>query len=187
MTTLVRKRLLITVGIILGISLASWLVRWTSQTRKPRLAISFSHFETHSNTTYAVIKVTNVGTGTASCYGYGLETPFYYIVTPAGTNWSWDYSPGFDWDVARPFQLPSGSSMSVRTGVPIPETWMIGIPYGESTAEQKLPSKVWLLLQRFSPLKESRSVAWSKPLTRETKPSNTVSPLGVQNQKEVLH
>jgi len=172
--SIVQKRSFIAGCIILCISLPCWLLLWRRPLRKAQIAISFSHFETHSNSTYAVIKVANVGTATAACYGYGREMPFYYIVTASGTNWSWDYSPGFDEDQARPIELPPGDSMSVRTGVPIPETWMIGIPYCEATDEEKLPPKLWSHFQRFNPLKKPHSVAWSQRLTRAAKPSNIV-------------
>jgi hypothetical protein len=145
--------------------------------------ITFSHFETHANVICAVVQVANVGTKAAACYGYGWEAPFYYTVTASGTNWSWDYSPGFDWDEARPFKIPPGGFMAVRTAVPIPETWKIGIPYFDATIEERLPRRVWFLLRKFDPLKKPELIAWSQLLTRGTKPSNVV-PLLAERTRE---
>jgi hypothetical protein len=156
------------------IAVACFVVLRTRQTGKAQLVVTFSHFENHNGLSCAVVRVANVGTKAAACYGYGWEAPFYYTVTASGTNWSWDYSPGFDSDKARPFKIPPGGYMAVRTGVPIPETWRIGIPYCDATIEERLPRRVWFLLRKFNPLKKAESVGWSQPLTRAAKPSNIV-------------
>lgn len=178
------KGLAITGCVIVGIGLVCGLMLATRQTRNARLVISFSHFETHDDTVHAVVKIENVGTHAASFHGYSLETPFYYIVTLSGTNWLWDYSPGFDWDQARPVRLPPGASTAARTGLPIPETWMVGIPYRDSTTEDRLTRRAWLLIERLNPLKERESIAWSEPLTRSSKPSNIVRPLTASNREQ---
>ena len=150
------------------------LVLRTQQTGKAEIVIAFSHFETRNSQSFAVVQVANVGTKAAACYGYGWEAPFYYTVTASGTNWSWEYSPGFDWGEARPFKIPPGGSMAVRTAVPIPETWMIGIPYFEATVQDRLPRRLWFLLRKFNPLQRPQTVSWSQPLTRGAKPNNIV-------------
>src|SRR6266540_1053481 len=162
----VKKRLCVRWCIVVVFALVCFLLLGTRQTGKAMLLITFSHFEIHNGAACAVIQVANIGTKAAACFGYGWDAPFYYIVTASGTNWSWDYSPGFDWDQARPFKIPPRGSMAVRTGVPIPETWMIGIPYYDATSEEKLPRRLWLLLRRFGPLTKQPSVAWSQALTR---------------------
>jgi len=174
---IVRKRLIVSVSIIIALVLTGWLVLGTRQAQRSKLAVTFSHFETHHDVEYAVIKVTNVSARSASCYGYGWELPFYYVVSVSGTNWSWDYSPGFEWDKARPVKLQPGASMAVRTDVPIPEKWVVGIPYSDATTDETLPRRVWLLFQRFNPVKKRESIAWSETLTRRTKPTNIVPPL----------
>ena len=184
MTVKDRKRLLIGVCIIACFVFAGWFVVRERQTPKSLLVISFSHFETHGNTDYAVILVTNVGNRTASFRGYGQEWPFYYIATASGTNWSWDYTPGFDRDQARPVRLPQGASMPVRTDVPIPDKWIVGIPYCDATGDELLPRRVWLLLQRFNPVKKRESIAWSELLTRKTKPTDVVPRLIEQTREQ---
>ena len=175
--TVWHKRFSIT-GCIVMIILLGCAIGWERRrTANARIVISFSHFETHNETLYAVIEVRNVGTATASCYGYDWERPFYYVVFASGTNWSWNDSPGFDLERIRPIEVPPGRSMPVRTATPYHDQWMIGVPYSDASMDEKLPRNFWSGLQQLRPFKKLQSISWSKPLTRQSKPANIAAPL----------
>jgi hypothetical protein len=172
-----RRRIRIAI-VIVALVLAActgFLIRHSTGAAK--LSVTFSHFETHRGHDNAVIQITNYGDRSASMYGYGTDAPFYHIVTNTGTNWSWDYTPGFDWDQERPIVLTPGASMSVRSGVPIPDEWMVGVSYRDTSFADRLPRILWRWLSRVPICRNAYDVAWSGPLTRDSTPRNTVPPL----------
>ena len=153
-------------GVVVAICLVLFVVTvWgILPSRTPDIAVAFSHFETFKGIDCAVVQISNLGSRPATCSGYAWGSPFYLIATDAGTNWVWD-SPGVD-------RLPPQSKMSVRTLIPIPERWVVGVEYRAQSIEDRLPRRVWLLLSRFkSFLPGNRSkIAWSEPITRSSKP-----------------
>jgi hypothetical protein len=111
----------------------------------------------------AVINVTNTGNCALSLYGYGWEAPFYYIYSASGLHWSYDYSPGFEWEHTRPIKLRPGRSMQFLAPQPCPRFWMLGIAYSEATADEVLPGRAWRALCRFNPPRKPWYIAWTKP------------------------
>jgi hypothetical protein len=167
------KRTRIAITVIAILVLASGFVLLDSRFQGgARLAIRFSHFETHYGHDYAVVLIRNDGDRAASFCGYGNEWPFYYVVNRSETNWSWEYSPGFDWDRVRRVTLPPGSTMPVRTGVPIPDGWMVGLEYRAASIEDYLPGILCRSLFRIGLPRRSSDIAWSAPLTRASPPQN---------------
>jgi len=145
---------------------------------KPNLTATFLRFETYkvrvhdgvaprlTEQSLAVMKVTNTGNCAISMYGYGWEAPFYYISSRAcGTDWSYDYSPGFDYEKMKPIKLQPGRSMQFAAFPPAsrPWMWMLGVPYCEATADEILPRRAWRAFCRLNPPQKPQYIAWSKP------------------------
>jgi len=167
----------ITFGIgVLLIVVFVWRLLATGE--NPKVEVLFSHFETINGFDFAVFQVSNTGKRPVTCYGYGWKQPFYWIATPKGaTNWSFDYTTGFDHSKTRPITLPPGVKMPAYTVIPIPESWIVGIEYSSSAFAAKLPRWVWRLGSQEYQFRKHLSIAWSEPITRSSKPTNLVAPL----------
>src|SRR2546421_2625166 len=142
------RAIIVGIGFLLIIGLV-WRLLLTHSILK--VEVVFSHFENENGHDLAVVQVSNNGTQPVTCYGYGWQHPFYWIATAKGTNWanetnwSFDYTPGADRSKTRSIILPAGAKMPVRTLVPIPDRWMVGVEYSSSNFATKLPHWVWRL------------------------------------------
>ena len=178
-----RRRIVQTLTVVIAFVLTIGVVWRVLPRDGPKVAVVFSHFENIGGYDFAVVQVSNTGNQPVTFYGYGWPNPFYWIATEKGTNWSWDYTPGFDYSKVRPIKLLPGAKMPVRTGVPIPERWMVGFEYSSSGIADKLPRFVWRHLSQSDLLRSQLSIAWSDPLTRFSKPTNVSPPLATGSRQ----
>jgi hypothetical protein len=184
-----RNCRLIAIGAILlqlvgFIAWALWSTRGSAEVK-----VLFSHFQNVPGGQVAVFQVSNIGKRSVTMYGphaAGGEWPLYWVLWRNGTNWDWDSSPSSDPVEMQPIVLPPGAKIPMFTFLPALDRWMVGVQYSTAPYARILSSWVWRheSLERY--FKRRMRIAWSDPITRSSKPSNVVAPLGaVTNQISV--
>jgi hypothetical protein len=148
---------------------------WSSH-NKAEVEVIFSHFEDVPGGKVAVFQVSNIGKRAVTMYGG--PWPEWLILRYDGTNWDSSYSPGFDFGAAKPIGLRPGARVAMPTFLPDFEPWVVGVGFTTASYAPLLPAWARRIRMVESFVKSRMKAAWSEPITRSSKPTNLVPPLG---------
>jgi hypothetical protein len=165
---------------LLGLVLfsVSALIFWalSAARGKPEINVVFSHFENVPGGEVAVFQVSNIGSRAVTMYGG--PWPEWLILVYDGTNWDSSYSPGYDFGLSKPIVLNPGGKIAMPTFLPEFEDWVVGVGYSTAPYAHFLPKWARRLDIVENHIKGHMKAAWSEPITRSSKPTNIVPPLG---------
>jgi hypothetical protein len=181
-----RKRHRRFIAISLFFSLAIGIVVWKfwPASGSAELRVVFSHFENVPGGKVAVFQVSNTGKRSVTMFGPKAYWPFYLAGFYDGTNWNYDYSPQIPFRETAPIVLPPGAKATMPTIVPEGlERWIVGVQYSTGSYAPFLPSPVRGIGTVEDFVKKRMRVAWSKPITPFSEPSNIVPPLGADTNR----
>jgi len=148
------------------------------------LKVVFSHFENVPGGKVAVFQVSNTGKRSVTMFGPGAYWPQWSIAWYDGTNWNYDYSPSMDFRDTAPMVLPPGAKATMPTIVPESlERWIVGAQYSTAPYAPLLLRPVRGIGTVEDVVKKRMRVAWSKPITPYSEPSNIVPPLGADTNR----
>jgi hypothetical protein len=177
-----RRFIVISLFLSLGIGFVVW--RFRSVNGSAELKVVFSHFENVSGGKVAVFQVSNTGKRPVTMFGPGAYWPLWSIAWYNGTNWNYDYSPSMPFSETAPIVLAPGAKAAMPTILPQGlERWIVGAQYSTAPYAPFLPRQVRSVGAVEAAVKKRMRVAWSKPITPFSEPSNIVPPLGADTNR----
>jgi hypothetical protein len=155
-----RRRLFIAIAALLIVVIGTaWILLRPSGS--PALAIHFSHYETNSGHIFAVLTITNGGTGPASysSASFGSSSPFYQLMVLTPDGWT-NHSPMFCGTEAHPRRLKPGGSSTLHVMITTNLPWKVGFNYAAGNVNDTIG--------HFAPRVWQK---WIRPISSATRPT----------------